>query len=260
MFEFLFQPDTLLTFIMVFFRISGIIFSAPMFSSQLIPNNVKIAVSLVLAVVVAPTVQSIGLSNINPLLLILLIAKEILLGIATGMMAQLLFVGVQIGGELAGFQMGFSMVNSFDPSMNMQLSIIAQLKNVAMILFFIALGGHLMVIGAMSESFRAVPLGIFTFKAEGFLYIAKMLSASFLTALKIVAPIFVVMLCTHVIMGIMGRLVPQLNLMIVGFPLQIAVGLSILSISLHYFFIVFEKLLHEYFMRIATLFYIFGGN
>jgi flagellar biosynthetic protein FliR len=128
MFEFLFQTDTLLTFIMVFFRISGIIFSAPMFSSQLIPNNVKIAVSLVLAVVVAPTVQSIGLSNINPLLLILLIAKEILLGIATGMMAQLLFVGVQIGGELAGFQMGFSMVNSFDPSMNMQLSIIAQLK------------------------------------------------------------------------------------------------------------------------------------
>ena len=144
--------------------------------------------------------------------------------------------------------------------MNMQLSIISQYKNIAMLLFFVAVGGHLLVIGAMSKSFQIVPLGLFVFQPEGFLYITKMLSASFNAALQIVAPIFIMMLCTHIVMGIMGRLVPQLNLMIVGFPLQIAVGLTVLSLTLQYFYIVFEKLLHEYFMRIATLFQIFGGS
>lgn len=260
MFELLNQTDLLLTFIMVFFRISGIVFSAPMFSSQLIPTNIKILVSLVLAVVIFPNVQTVALTSLNPALLLLLISKEVLLGVATGIIAQLFFVGVQIGGEMTGFQMGFSMVNAFDPSSNMSLSIIAQLYNITMILLFLALDGHLMVIGAMSESFKIVPLGFFVFQPEGFLYITKMLSAAFLTAIQIVAPIFVSMLCTHVVMGIVGRLVPQLNLMIVGFPLQIAVGLTFLSLSLSYFYVVFEKLLHEYFMRVATLLRIFGGS
>jgi flagellar biosynthetic protein FliR len=260
MFEFLYQTDLLLSFVLVFFRVTGIIFSAPMFSSQLIPSNVRILVALVLSIVVYSTIEPIGLTNASPLLLILLILKEVLLGVVTGMMAQLLFTGVQIAGEIAGFQMGFSMVNSFDPSMNMQLSIISQYKNIAMLLFFVALGGHLLVIGAMAQSFKLVPLGVFVFEPEGFLYIVKMLSASFRTALQIVAPIFVTMLCTHMVMGILGRLVPQLNLMIVGFPLQIGVGLTILSLTLNYFYIAFEKLLHEYFMRIATLFQLFGGN
>jgi flagellar biosynthetic protein FliR len=234
-------------------------FSAPMYSSNMIPGNIKVIASAVIALMVFPVVKPVALADADTLLLIFIIVKEVMLGLCTGMMAYLMFVGVQLGGQIIGFQMGFGMVNAFDPTANMQMSIIAQFKNIAMLLFFISVGGHLMIVAALGESFRMVPLGLFTFRAEGFLFIGRLLGTSYETALRIVAPIFVMLLMTHVIMGIMGRLVPQLNLMIVGMPLQIGVGLTVLSISLHYFYIVFEKLLYTYFERISTLFKIFGG-
>ncbi len=248
-----------MTFILAGFRIAGILFSAPMYGSRMIPINIKVALALLLTVLIAPLIEPIQLENIDFVLLVLVIAKELLLGIAIGLLGYLLLVGVQIGGQIIGFQMGFGVVNVFDPMTNTQLSIIAQFKNIAMLLFFVALDGHHMVIGAISESFDVVPVGTFVFQSEGFLFVVQLMSLAFSTAIQIVAPIFVTLLTLHTVMGIMGRLVPQLNLMIVGFPLQIATGLTLLSLSLNYFYIVFEKLLHNYFKEIATLFSILGG-
>jgi len=259
MYEFLFQTDKLMTFILVAIRISAIINTAPVFGSNMIKPQIKIMLSLLTAVLLFPSVPVLSLENLDITLLALLVIKEILIGIATGILALFLFIGVQLGGQIIGFQMGFGVVNVMDPQSGTQLSIIAQFKNILMLLVFIAVGGHRLLLGAIAESFNLIPLGIFTITPDVFFFPVKIFSFVYITALKIVAPLFIVLLTLQVIMGIMGRMVPQLNILIVGFPLQISIGLSVLSISLNYFYLVFEKIMHKFFIDIANLFRLIGG-
>lgn len=190
--------------------------------------------------------------------MILIIIKELLIGIATGLIGRFLFVGVQFGGQVIGTQMGFGIVNVLDPQNNAQISLVAQFQNIIMILFFLVIGGHLYIIQAIVKSFEMIPLGVFVFNKESYIFIVTIFSKIFLTALKITAPIFVTLLVTQVVLGIMGRLVPQLNILIIGFPIQIAGGLIVIITSLTFFYSMFESLMYEYLNNILRLFRYLG--
>lgn len=259
MYDFLYKTDTLMTFILVVARITSIISTAPVFGSNMIKPQVKMFLGIATGILIFPSISVLPMQNLDPMLIGLLLLKEILIGIITGMLSLFLFTGVQLGGQIIGFQMGLSMANILDPQSNVQLSLVSQLKNIAMILIFIAIGGHRLLLGAIFESFKLIPLGIFTIDPSVYFFPVKIFSYVYFTALKIVSPLFVVLLTTHVIMGIMGRLVPQLNLLIIGFPIQISIGLSVLGISMNYFYVVFERLMHKFFIDIAHVFRMIGG-
>jgi len=91
-----------------------------------------------------------------------------------------------------------------------------------------------------------------------YIFIVKLFSNIFVISVKLVAPVFVTLIITHVVMGLIGRLVPQINLLIVGFPLQIAIGLIMLIFSLQLFYIAFEPIVQDYFENILTLFKMIG--
>jgi flagellar biosynthetic protein FliR len=238
---------------MVVIRTGGILFTAPVFGSTIIKAQIRMYLSIAIALILYPAVETLPIENPNTLFLMIMIFKELLIGICIGMLSHFLFVGVQQGGQIIGLQMGFGVVNVMDPSTNTQMSIIAQLLNITMLLLFIAIGGHYLVIGAIAESFRLIPLGIFPIEIEGFHYLAKIFSYIFITALKVTAPIFVTLLVLHFVMGIMGKMVPQLNILIVGFPLQISTGIIVMALSFNYFYVVYEKMLHRYFQEVANL-------
>lgn len=259
MFDFLNYTDTFVLYFLVFVRISGIIFTAPFFGSAIIDVRLKIFFSFILAVVVFYTVPRISFENINTILLMLIIVKELLIGIMTGFLGRLLFIGVEFGGQVIGFQMGFGVVNVIDPQTNSQVSIIAQFQNIVMILIFLAIGGHRLIIESIAKSFFVVPVGTFVIPQTANLYLVKIFSEIFVIALKIVAPVFVTLLVTHVVMGIIARLVPQINILIVGFPIQIAAGLIIIIFSMTYFYTVFEIIMYDFFRNILTLFKMLGG-
>jgi len=259
MFDFLNYTDTFVLYFLVFVRISGIIFTAPFFGSAIIDVRLKIFFSLILAVVVFYTVPKISFENVNTILLMLIIVKELLIGIMTGFLGRLLFVGVEFGGQVIGFQMGFEIVNVIDPQTNSQVSIIAQFQNIVMILIFLAIGGHRLIIESIAKSFFVVPVGTFVIPQTANFYLVKIFSEIFVIALKIVAPVFVTLLVTHVVMGIIARLVPQINILIVGFPIQIAAGLIIIIFSMTYFYTVFEIIMYDFFRNILTLFKMLGG-
>jgi flagellar biosynthetic protein FliR len=90
------------------------------------------------------------------------------------------------------------------------------------------------------------------------MFLVKTFSEIFVIALKIVAPVFVTLIITHVIMGIIARLVPQINILIVGFPIQIAAGLIVIIFSMTYFYSVFEIITHDFFKNVLTIFKILG--
>jgi len=146
-----------------------------------------------------------------------------------------------------------------DPQTNSQVSIIAQFQNIVMILIFLAIGGHRLIIESIAKSFFVVPVGTFVIPQTANFYLVKIFSEIFVIALKIVAPVFVTLLVTHVVMGIIARLVPQINILIVGFPIQIAAGLIIIIFSMTYFYTVFEIIMYDFFRNILTLFKMLGG-
>lgn len=259
MFEFLNNTDLLVWYFLIVMRVAGIIFTAPFFGSTIIDSRVKMFFSFILGIFVAGIIEPLSFKNVGVVMLILMIIKEILIGIAIGFLGRILFTGVQLGGQIIGFQMGFGVVNVIDPQSNTQISIIAQFQNIVMILIFLGIGGHRLIIEGIFNSFKIVPLGGFVFPYESYYYLVKIFSEVFVISLKIVAPVFVTLMVTHVVMGIIARLVPQMNILIVGFPIQIAAGLIVIIFSMTYFYTVFEVILEDFFRNIYNLFNMLKG-
>ena len=253
MFEFLNDTSVFITFLLVMIRTAAIMSTAPVFGSNVIKPHIRMLFSLIYAMIVYTSVKKLDISDPTGPMLIMMIAKEVMLGVCIGMLAHLIFIGVQMGGQIIGTQMGFGVVNVFDPQANISISIISQFLNIAMLLIFIAVGGHYLVIQAIRASFETLPVGIYPVDPNAFLYLTKLFSMIFITALKITAPVLITLLVLQLVMGIMGRMVPQLNIMMVGFPIQIAVGMSVMAMGMSYFYIVYEKLLHRYFEEVANL-------
>lgn len=261
MLNFLQDSNLLLVFSLVFLRVTGLMFTAPFFGSSAIDPRLKVFLSVIVALAIFNAHEdfNITLVDINTALLVLIMLKELLIGVATGLLGQFLFIAVQFGGQIMGFQMGFGVVNVLDPQTNTQISIIAQFQNIVMILIFLTIGGHRIFLEAVSKCFEMVPLGTFVFPVESYFFIVSTFSEIFFIALKIIAPVFVTLFVTHTVMGIIARLVPQINILIVGFPLQIAAGLAVLILSMSYFYNVFELVMYDYFKNLLTLFHMLGA-
>jgi flagellar biosynthetic protein FliR len=257
MFEFLYYTDTFVSFMLVALRVSAMLFSVPFFGSNVIKAQIRFLFAILVALVIFPTVTPMPYGDLALGILIVMMFKEVLIGVCIGILSHFLFVGAQLGGQIAGMQMGFSIVNIMDPQTNTQLSIISSFLNIGMLLLFIAVGGHYLILGAISESFRFIPLGAGDIDPLAFEYIAKLFSFIFLTAVKIMAPVLMTLLMFSVVMGVIGKLAPQINLMIVGFPAKIAIGFLVMALSMNYFYIVFEKFLHRYFEEIANIIRLF---
>jgi flagellar biosynthetic protein FliR len=257
MFEFLYYTDSLSSFMLVVFRVAAILMSAPFFGSNIIRPHIRFVFSVLIAFIIFPGVTAIPFENFSLGILMVLIFKEVLIGVCIGVLSHFLFIGAQLGGQVAGMQMGFSIVNVMDPSSDLSLSIIGSFLNIAMLLLFISAGGHYLVLGAVSESFRMIPLGEGNLEPFAYKYIVDLFSYIFLTAVKITAPVIITLLIFSTIFGVIGKLVPQMNLMMVGIPMKIAIGLYIMAISMKYFYIVYEKMLHRYFEEIANIIRLF---
>jgi len=257
MFEFLYYTDTLVSYLFVVVRVASILYSAPFFGSNVIKPQIKFILAFLIAMIIFPAVEKMPYGSLPLAIMAVLIFKEILVGVCIGILSHFLFVGAQLGGQIVGMQMGYGMVNIMDPQSSIQLSIIASFLNIAMLLLFISLGGHYLLLGAIAESFRFIPLGGADMHPLAYEYIAKLFGFVFLTAVKIMAPVMITLLMFSTVLGLIGKLAPQINLMIVSFPAKIAVGMFVLALSMNYFFIVYEKILLRYFEETANIIRLF---
>ncbi len=258
-FEQLFEPSRLLTFFLVVIRMSGIIFTAPIFSGSGLNAQIRMMLSIIISLLLFPTITPyVGMTDPHVLWLVLAVIKELLIGIIIGAMSSLLFTGLQLGGYLVDYQMGFSMVSVIDPVSNYSVSISGQMYNILATLIYLAIGGHHIFFRAVSESYSIMPVGDFVINTESYMYVLSTFIKVFIIAIQITAPVFLALMVVNVVMGLMARLVPQINLMIVGFPLKIMVGAFMLIISLNMFYIAFEKVMFEYFRQIQKFFELMG--
>lgn len=218
--------------VLVFVRISAILFTAPLFSSRNLPHHLKVGLALMLAYIVIPLVNGEDGAHASVPLLGAALAGEILIGVIIGFTARLLFAAVQLAGQLVGFQMGFGIVNVIDPQTSVEVSIIAQFQNIITLLIFLVLDAHHLFILALAKSFELVPPLTFSFTNPLMEALIALSRDMFVVAAKVAAPVIAVLLFTSVALGLVARTVPQMNIFIVGFPLKLAIGLLGVGLSL----------------------------
>lgn len=231
-------------FLLIVLRVGGIMTVSPFFGHRNIPVMVKIGLIATLALVLVPVTPASGLALDGSLVSIIgLAAKEILAGLLIGFAAMILFMAVQLGGQIIGFQIGFAVMEVFDPSTSGSVSIIGQFQFILAILIFLAIDGHHLLINAVSQSFAIAPLGQISFSGATGEIITRLSINVFAIAIKLGAPIIVTLFLVDVALGIIARTVPQMNVFIVAFPLKIGAGLLILAASLPFFNYVLTKLI-----------------
>ncbi len=136
--------------------------------------------------------------------------------------------------------MGFGVVNVIDPQTQSQVSITAQFQNIFTILIYLALNAHHLTIYSLVESFQIINPQEFGFSAGTMALILKLFANTFVVAMKIAAPIMAILFFISVGLGLVARTVPQMNVFIVGFPLQIGIGLLMVGLTMSFFSLVMQ--------------------
>jgi flagellar biosynthetic protein FliR len=257
----LIDPIRFRTFMLVLARVSVFLFLFPIFSSSAFPNQLKIGLALVLALLfytVVPVDPARFPRDIPTFGLML--GAEILVGFTLGLCLRIFFAGVQMAGELIGFQVGFSMINVMDPQSGENVSIMDQIGYWVCLIIFLVLNGHHIIIMSMIDSFELVPVGGFVMHAAIPPRVMDVAAGLFVDAVKISAPVIAVLTFVNTGFGLVAKFSPQTNVMIVAFPVKIVVGLIFFAMTLPIIAIVTRDYIEPCRkLFLALLFYMGGG-
>ncbi|MBL7202882.1 MAG: flagellar biosynthetic protein FliR [Desulfobacteraceae bacterium] len=228
---------------MILLRVTAILFTAPIFNSRNIPVLFKVGLSFAVSLILLPILNLQDLPvRFEAIPLVIGIISEIVIGIIIGLSVRMIFVGIQLAGQLVGFQMGLAMANIIDPATSEQVPLLAQLNNLIALLIFLAINAHYWFLRALVESFRLVPPFEFQFTNSLMEQLMSLAGNIFIIAVKVGAPLIVVLLLMSVAFGLAARTVPQMNIFFVAMPLKILVGLIFLLLALPYMTSFFESI------------------
>lgn len=225
-------PDPI-PFLLVLARLGGLVVAAPLFGHLLVPLRVRAGMALLFAAALSPLIPPVTTVPTSLWQLGAAIASEAALGTLMGVVAQLVFAGVQLGGQIAGMQMGFGMANLIDPAAHSHVTVVAEWQQLIALLVFLLLDVHHVLLRAVLESFRVAPPGGLPLLGGVALRDAVGLAGEvFVIGVRLSAPVLLVILLTNGAMGVLARTVPQLNVFVVGFPVNVGVGLLVLGAAL----------------------------
>jgi flagellar biosynthetic protein FliR len=246
-------------FTLVMGRVAGIFAATPMFGGKAVPMRVKSGMVFIMTLVLFPVVrQSLPEIPTDTVSLAILVMRETLIGITLGILSQYIFAAVEFCGQLVGIQVGFSMVNLFDPTMGGQVSVIAVFYSMLATLLFMALGVHHFFIRAIVESYQLLPLGGWHMSGSLLQFMTTIMTGMFVLAMKLAAPVLAAIFATTVVLAIMSRIFPQMNVFIVSMPLNIGVGFLIIGSSLIIFMHTLEASFGQLTRQLKALFKVLG--
>jgi flagellar biosynthesis protein FliR len=225
-------------------RVLALVGTAPIMGSPSLPARVKIGLAIAITLVLAPALGP--MPEVPPFsgAGMLILGQQIVIGLAMGLVMRIVFVSVDMAGEIAGLQMGLGFATFYDPQARTSSPVLAQFMGLLATLIFLSLNGHLLVISTLAESFAALPISADAPSALGWRTLAEWGSAIFLAGLLMSLPILAALLVTNISIGILTRAAPQLNMFAVGFPITLGIGLIVLALVLPYLAPGVERLIH----------------
>lgn len=214
-----------------FARISAFVVAAPMIDSNTVPPQIKIVLSLFLAIVVLPVIDvptGMGWNFGSAILLV----QQMVIGFAMAMALRVVFGLVHVGGQMVAQQMGLGFAALQDPQNGVQVPIVSRFYSIFLILLFLAIDGHLVIIEILLDSFVSWPLASGLPPQSVWQTFIHWTALIFSGGLQMALPAVIVLLMVNVSFGVITRAAPQLNILVVGFPISLMVGLMLLVITL----------------------------
>jgi len=235
-----FIPEYLISgaaaFALILVRMTGLFIISPVFGRRNIPVYLKIGFSVVMSLILINTIQDDSLSNIsNVYQYMLTVLKEFITGLMIGFVSYIFFSVIYFAGQLIDVQTGFAMVNVLDPANNIQLPITSNFYYIISMIVFLGIRGHHMLIKAIFDSYKFVPLGGAVFDDKIVEDFIRIFGEVLATGVKIAAPVTAAVILTDVALGILSKTIPQMNIFIVGMPLKIIMGIVVIMLSLPLF-------------------------
>jgi flagellar biosynthetic protein FliR len=219
-------------FILVFFRVASILWLLPLFSSMAISVTYKAGLSLIISFLLFDLVSVNQALVADPYYMALLIVKEVFIGLTISFFVRLLFAMVYAAGDISALQTGFAFARFMDPISMTQVSVLESFQNILTVMVFFAIDAHHILIKGMILSFRELPIGTAVLNLPLLQHISAMTGRIFSVGLRIGAPLIVTLFIVDIALGLLSRMVPQVNVFIEGMPLKILITFVVLSFSL----------------------------
>ncbi|HOA81963.1 MAG TPA: flagellar biosynthetic protein FliR [Defluviitaleaceae bacterium] len=221
-------------FLMILVRMTGLFLITPIFSRDNIPNILKIGFSFFCSIILINIID-VDFVNLAPFELFIFSIKELLVGIMLGFVSYLFFTIFYLAGQVIDMQIGFGMVNVLDPQQNIQVPIMGSFYYMICILLFLILDGHHSLIEALVNSYDYIPIGQFRFSGDMINHLVRTLTQVFFISFKISGPVLAAIFLSDVLLGVLAKTMPQMNVFIVGMPLKIFIGIATVVITIPIF-------------------------
>jgi flagellar biosynthesis protein FliR len=223
-----FAVEDIEVFLLILVRISGFVYTAPFFNLNSIPRKVKIGLSVFMALVIFSSVKGIQLEYVGVIDYAILILKELIIGILIGFSANMCVFVLKFAGQMIDMEIGFSMVTQLDPTSNMQTTITSSLYTYLVMLIMLLSDMHLHLIKAIMDTFNLIPIGHVVFKSGLYDGAIKFITDYFIIGFRIILPVFASILIVNIVLGILARVAPQMNMFVVGMQIKVFIGLFVL--------------------------------
>jgi flagellar biosynthetic protein FliR len=209
-------------------RVGGFALTAPALSETVVPGRVKIVLTVTLAFLMAPLVQVPAALSIFSGAGLLAAVQELLIGVAIGMMVQLAFEALTFAGQTISLTMGLGFATLVDPQHGAQTTVLGQMFMIFGVLTYLAINGHLVLLGALAESFQTLPIGAAHIDGNFLLSVALWGAQVFESGLLIALPAVIALVIVNLALGVVTRAAPQLNLFGIGFTITLMCGFFVL--------------------------------
>ena len=208
-----------------FLRVLALFSAMPVIAQRSVPVRLRVALAFLIALCAQASLPEAPAIALDSAQAFLVIVQQVLIGLALGFAARVVFSAIELAGELVGLQMGLNFAGFFDPATGGQTTAVSRFYGVSVAWLFIVINGHLLLIAAVVQSFQAFPVGpepfAFLRSAQPQLWGAEI----FRLGLWIALPMIAMLLFVNLVLGIVSRVAQQMNVFAIGFPITLSVGL-----------------------------------
>lgn len=208
-----------------------LIVGTPLFGGSFVPPPVRLALTAILGLILVPLVQVPA--NLPPIAFALMLAGEALVGLALALSVNALVAAAELAGHIVGFQIGLSYASVVDPQSGVRNNVISALYGTLATIAFFGINGHLALVKALSDSYTTLPPGQWGVQASMLAGVTQLLGMVFVLGTQLSMPVVISLLLVELVLGLTSRAAPALNLMVIGFPVRLSVGLLIMALGIH---------------------------
>lgn len=228
-----FSESEMLFFFLVLMRTSAFVVSWPVFGVENVSAQLKVLFALVLAMVLFPTLHwSPAQYDAVKTDVLTLAAREAFIGLSLGYLARLFFFTFRIAAEMMSQATGLSSASMFNPSVGAQVTPIENFYVVLATLFYLSANGHHLLITGLARTFTWAPSAQMTLNVSQFTGVGHMVQEVVELGLRFAAPVVISILVVNIVLGVVGKTVPQLNVLVTSFPINIMAGLALMIVTM----------------------------